>query len=64
MSNGIKVEKRNGSIEAIDIEKIHVMVEHACDGLSGVSASQVEMNANIQFYDGKIFMIILLVVFP
>jgi len=52
MSNGIKVEKRNGSIESIDIEKIHIMVEHACDGLSGVSASQVEMNANIQFYDG------------
>ena len=52
MSNGIKVEKRNGSIEYINIEKIHIMVEHACDGLSGVSASQVEMNANIQFYDG------------
>ena len=52
MSNGIKVEKRNGSIEYINIEKIHIMVEHACDGLSGVSTSQVEMNANIQFYDG------------
>ena len=52
MSNGIKVEKRDGSIEFIDIEKIHTMVEHACDGLSGVSASQVEMNANLQFYDG------------
>ena len=52
MSNGLKVEKRDGSIEYIDIEKIHTMVEHACDGLSGVSASQVEMNANIQFYDG------------
>ena len=37
MSNGIKVEKRNGSIESIDIEKIHIMVEHACDGLSGIS---------------------------
>jgi ribonucleoside-diphosphate reductase alpha chain len=52
MSNGIKVEKRNGSIEFINIEKIHIMVEHACEGLSGVSASQVEMNANLQFYDG------------
>ena len=52
MSNSIKVEKRNGSIELIDIEKIHTMVEHACEGLSNVSASQVEMNANIQFYDG------------
>jgi len=51
MSNSIKVEKRDGSIEFIDIEKIHIMVEHACEFLSGVSASQVEMNANIQFYD-------------
>ncbi|QPB07844.1 ribonucleotide reductase subunit A [Synechococcus phage S-H38] len=51
MSNGIKVEKRNGTVEPINIDKIHIMVEHACDGLGGVSASQVEMNANIQFYD-------------
>jgi len=52
MSNGIKVEKRDGRVEPINIDKIHIMVEHACDGLGGVSASQVEMNANIQFYDG------------
>jgi ribonucleoside-diphosphate reductase alpha chain len=52
MSNGIKVEKRDGSIESIYIDKIHIMVEHACHGLSSVSASQVEMNANIQFYNG------------
>ena len=52
MSNGIKVEKRDGSIESIHIDKIHIMVEHACHGLSSVSASQVEMNANIQFYNG------------
>jgi ribonucleoside-diphosphate reductase alpha chain len=52
MSNGIKVVKRDGSVERLNIDKIHIMVEHACDGLSGVSASQVEMNANIQFYDG------------
>merc|ERR1712078_491531 len=28
------------------------MVEYACEGLAGVSESQIEMNANIQFYDG------------
>ena len=52
MSNGLKVQKRNGSIEHIDLDKMHVMVEEACRGLAGVSASQVEMKSGIQFYDG------------
>ena len=53
MSNGIKVKKRNGrGIEPLDLEKIHVMVEDATEGLAGVSASQVEIQSGIQFYDG------------
>ena len=53
MSNGIKVKKRNGrGIEPLDLEKIHNMVEMACEGLAGVSASQVEIQSGIQFYDG------------
>ena len=52
MSNGLKVQKRNGSIESIDLDKMHVMVDEACKGLAGVSASQVEMQSGIQFYDG------------
>ena len=52
MSNGTKVVKRNGSIESLDLDKMHVMVEEACAGLAGVSASQVEMTSGIQFYDG------------
>ena len=52
MSNGIKVKKRNGTIEVLNLEKMHKMVEAACDGLSGVSASQVEIQSGIQFYDG------------
>jgi len=52
MSNGTKVLKRNSSIEPLNLEKIHVMVELACKGLAGVSASQVEINSGIQFYDG------------
>src|SRR5210317_329715 len=52
MSNGIYIVKRNGSKEAININKIHKVVMHACEGLAGVSASQIEMNANLQFYDG------------
>jgi len=52
MSNGIHIVKRNGSREPININKIHKVVMHACEGLAGVSASQIEMNANLQFYDG------------
>jgi ribonucleoside-diphosphate reductase alpha chain len=52
MSNGLRVQKRNGSIESIDLDKMHIMVEEACRGLAGVSASQVEMKSGIQFYDG------------
>ena len=52
MSNGIKVVKRQGHIEPLDLEKMHKMVELACEGLAGVSASQVEIQSGIQFYDG------------
>jgi ribonucleoside-diphosphate reductase alpha chain len=52
MTNGIKVKKRNGTIEPIALEKMHKMVEAATDGLAGVSASQVEIQSGIQFYDG------------
>ena len=52
MSNGTKVKKRNGSIEPLNLEKMHIMVEQACEGLAGVSASQVEIQSGIQFYDG------------
>jgi ribonucleoside-diphosphate reductase alpha chain len=52
MSNGIKVVKRSGRIEPIDLNKMHIMVEEACNDLAGVSASQVEIQSGIQFYDG------------
>ena len=52
MSNGIHIVKRSGGAEPLNINKIHKVVEHACEGLAGVSSSQIEMNANLQFYDG------------
>ena len=55
MSNGhgTQVKKRNGSVEQLNLEKIHKVVEEACEGLGGgVSSSQVEMNSGIQLYDG------------
>jgi len=48
----INVQKRDGSVEPLNLDKVHKMVEEACSGLSGVSASQVEMNSGIQFEDG------------
>jgi transcriptional regulator NrdR family protein len=51
-SSTIQVQKRDGRLESLDINKIHFVVEEACEDLTGVSASQIEMNANIQFYDG------------
>ena len=48
----ISVVKRDGSVESLNLDKVHAMVELACEDLAGVSASQVEMNSGIQFYDG------------
>lgn len=52
MSNGIYIVKRRGDKVPLNIDKIHFVVEEACKGLAGVSSSQIEMNANLQFYDG------------
>ena len=52
MSNGTKVKKRDGRIKPLDLDKMHLMVAEATRGLAGVSASQVEMQSGIQFYDG------------
>ena len=53
MTNGINVKKRNGrGQEPLLLEKMHRMVDEACKDLAGVSASQVEMQSGIQFYDG------------
>ena len=48
----INVVKRDGESEPLDINKIHKMVELACEGLAGVSESHIEVNANLQFFDG------------
>ena len=52
MSHTIHIIKRSNIKEELNIDKIHKVVEFACEGLAGVSSSQIEMNANIQFYDG------------
>jgi ribonucleoside-diphosphate reductase alpha chain len=52
MTNGTKVRKRSGELESLDLNKMHKMVDEACKDLAGVSASQIEINSGIQFYDG------------
>jgi len=52
-SDNLSVRKRNGRGKMpLDIEKIHSMVGHATENITGVSASHVEMNSGIQFFDG------------
>ncbi|CAB4129691.1 NrdA Ribonucleotide reductase, alpha subunit [uncultured Caudovirales phage] len=48
----ITVTKRNGLREKLDYEKIHKVVFWATNGLSGVSASDLEIKSHIQFYNG------------
>ena len=53
VNENISVVKRNGrGKESLNIEKIHQMVEYACEDITQVSASSVEMNSGLQFYDG------------
>jgi ribonucleoside-diphosphate reductase alpha chain len=52
MMSLIQVTKRNGSKEMLDLNKFHKVVEWACEGINGVSESEVEIKSHIQFYDG------------
>ena len=48
----ITVTKRNGTKEPLDLEKLHKVVFWATEGITGVSASEVEIKSHIQFYNG------------
>lgn len=48
----ISVTKRNGSKEPLDIEKLHKVVFYACENITGVSPSEVEIKSQIQFFNG------------
>jgi ribonucleoside-diphosphate reductase alpha chain len=48
----IQVTKRNGAKEPLDIEKLHKVVFYACEDITGVSPSEVELKSQIQFYNG------------
>ena len=48
----IQVTKRDGRREDLDLEKMHKVMFWATEGISGVSASEVELKSQIQFYNG------------
>ena len=48
----IQVTKRDGQKETLNIEKMHKVVMWATEGITGVSASEVEIKSHIQFYNG------------
>lgn len=48
----IQVQKRDGSREPLDLEKLHRVVFWATENITGVSASEVEIKSHLQFYNG------------
>jgi ribonucleoside-diphosphate reductase alpha chain len=52
MTPTIQVTKRDGKRENLDLNKFHRVVAWACEGLNGVSESEIELKSHIQFYNG------------
>ncbi|WPK20068.1 ribonucleotide reductase of class Ia [Salmonella phage SD-1_S14] len=48
----INVTKRNGMKEPLSLDKIHQILFFAAEGLSGISVSEIEIRAQLQFYEG------------
>ena len=47
----IFVKKRNGRLQNLDINKINLCAERACESIENVSASEVVLDAHVQLYD-------------
>jgi ribonucleoside-diphosphate reductase alpha chain len=48
----IYVTKRDGTKEKYDLSKIQRQIEAAGDGISNVSQSMIELNMDLELYDG------------
>jgi ribonucleoside-diphosphate reductase alpha chain len=51
MTSDIKVKKRNGRLEEINLDKVNKCVERACKNLDDVSVSEVVLDASLQLYN-------------
>ena len=49
--SSINVKKRNGRLEKLNINKINLCAERACENLEDVSASEIVLDAHVQLYD-------------
>jgi ribonucleoside-diphosphate reductase alpha chain len=47
----MQVIKRDGLLEDLNIDKLHKVVMFSCEGITGVSASEVEIHSQIQFFE-------------
>ena len=52
MSKEILITKRDGRREPLELDKLHKVVFHACENITGVSESEVEIKSHIQFFTG------------
>lgn len=46
----MQVKKRNGRLEDFNVDKINTCAERACEGISGVSASEIILDAQLQLF--------------
>ena len=51
MREVIHVKKRSGKLQDLNIDKVNLCVQRACEGLEDVSASEVVIDAQLQLYD-------------
>ena len=51
MSEVVHVKKRNGRLENLDTNKINLCASRACEEIDDVSASEIVLDAQVQFYD-------------
>ena len=51
MSQNIKIKKRNGRLEEVNLDKVNKCVERACEELEDVSVSEVVLDASLQLYN-------------
>jgi len=49
--SSIRVTKRDRKLEPLDLNKFHRVVAWSCEGLTGVSESEIELKSHVQFYD-------------
>ena len=48
----IKVKKRSGKLEELNYDKIHKILNWACENIDDVNISDIEVNAKLHLFDG------------